>query len=162
MNKYISNEPTDFSSARIPSLSYDLDGTKVTVDDNTSKAAALASSFFPPPLITSSVPPDVVYPRPLRGIKYFSRDHIRQVFKTLSPYKAPGPDGIPNVVYIKCLDVLIDHIFFIYRAVLELCQYHSSWRESVTVVLQKLGKTDYGVAKAYWPIGLLNTLQPFQ
>ena len=92
------------------------------------------------------------------GIKYFSRDRICQVFKTLSPYKDPGPDGIPNVVDIKCLDVLIDHIFFIYRTVLELRQYHGSWCESVTVVLRKLGKTDYGVAKVYRPIGLLNTI----
>ena len=95
----------------IPLLSHDLDGTMVTVDDNASKSAALASSFFLPPPISSSVPPDAIYPRPLCGIKYFSKDHIRQVFRTLSLYKAPGPDGIPNMVYIKCLEVLIDHIF---------------------------------------------------
>lgn len=157
-NKYITNEPTDFSSARVLALSYVQDGARVIADNNTSKAAALASSFFPPAPISTSVPPDTIYPRLLRGIKYFSRDRIRQVFKSLSPYKAPGPNGIPNVVYIKCVDVLIDHIFFIYRAVLELRQYHGSWRESITVVLCKLGKADHGVAKAYRPVGLLNTL----
>ena len=41
---------------------------------------------------------------------------------------------------------------------MELHQYHGSWHESITVVLQKLGKTDYGVAKAYRPVGLLNIL----
>lgn len=102
-NKYISNEPTDFSSTRIPLLSHDLGGTRVTADDNASKTAALSSSFFLPPPISSSVPPDVVYTRPLCGIKYFSKNHSHQVFKTLSLYKAPEPDSIPNMVYIKCL-----------------------------------------------------------
>ena len=75
-NKYIASEPTDFSSARVPSLRYELDGVQVVADDNMSKAKALASSFFPPPPVSSSVPPDTVYPRPLHGIKYFSRDRI--------------------------------------------------------------------------------------
>ena len=41
---------------------------------------------------------------------------------------------------------------------MELRVYHQSWRESLTVVLRKGNKSDYGVAKAYRPIGLLNTL----
>ena len=48
-NKYISNEPTDYSNARIPSLhTVTNNNLPSTADDNASKAAALAESFFPP------------------------------------------------------------------------------------------------------------------
>lgn len=56
------------------------------------------------------------------------------------------------------MDALIDHLFYIYRAILELNTYHPRWLESVTLVLRKVGKTDYNVAKAYRPIGLLDTM----
>src|ERR1700691_860081 len=76
----------------------------------------------------------------------------------LSPYKALGGDGILNVVLIKCVDTLIDHIFYIYRAVFELKVYHPAWLESLTLVLHKIGKTNYDVAKAYRPIGFINMI----
>jgi hypothetical protein len=62
------------------------------------------------------------------------------------------------VVLIKCIDTLIDHIFYIYRAVFKLKVYHPAWLESLTLVLRKIGKTNYDVAKAYRPIGLINTI----
>ena len=157
-NKYMSNEPTDYSNARIPSLRIKVNGADALAEDNIAKAEALAKSFFPPPPAVSSVPANATYPEPLKGIKFFSRARIRQVFKTLSPYKAPGPDQIPNVVLTKCVDALIDHIFYIYRAVLELKVYHPAWLEILTLVLRKIGKPDYNVAKAYRPIGLIDTI----
>ena len=157
-NKYMTSEPTDYSNARIPPLQIKVNGMVGLAEDNVSKAEALAQSFFPPPPATSSVPPNAVYPEPLKGIKFFSRARIRQVFKTLSPYKAPGQDQIPNVVLIKCVDALIDHIFFIYRAVFELKVYHPAWLQSITLVLRKIGKASYDVAKAHRPIGLIDTI----
>jgi hypothetical protein len=59
---------------------------------------------------------------------------------------------------MKCVNALIDHIFFIYRAVFELKVYHPAWLESLTLVLHKIGKTDYDVAKSHRPIGLINTI----
>jgi hypothetical protein len=118
-------------------------------EDNIAKAAELASSFFPPPPATTSVPENFTYPAPLKGIRFHSRDHIRQVIKVLSPYKAPGPNKIPNVVYIKCIDSIIDHLFYIFRAVFELGTYHSRWLEIMTLVLRKIGKTNYDVAESY-------------
>ena len=76
----------------------------------------------------------------------------------LSPYKAPGPDKIPNVMLIKCCDTIIDHLFYIYRAVFEHDIYHSRWLESSTLVLRKIGKPTYNMAKAYRPIGLIDTI----
>ena len=56
------------------------------------------------------------------------------------------------------IDALIDHLFFIFRTLFELKVYHPSWLESITLVLHKIGKTSYDVAKSYHPIGLLNTM----
>jgi len=43
------------------------------------------------------------------------------------------------------------------NAVFTLKTYYEPWRESITVILQKPGKPDYTVPKAYRPIALLNT-----
>ena len=54
--------------------------------------------------------------------------------------------------------MLVDHLFFIYRAVFEHGIYHPRWLESTTLVLWTIGKPVYDVAKAYRPIGLINTI----
>ena len=95
---------------------------------------------------------------PLPGIKLFSCHHIKHAVHLLKPHKAPGPDGIPNVVLTKCIDALIDHLYFIFRAVLELNVYHEWWLRSITLVLCKIGKTTYNIAKLYHPISLLDTI----
>ena len=59
---------------------------------------------------------------------------------------------------MKCVDALIDHLFYIFRAVFKLTVYHPRWLESITLVLRKIGKTSYDVAKSYRPIGLIDTI----
>ena len=157
-NKYVTNEPSDYSNARIPSLKTTRNNAPALATTNTSKTEALKKMFFPPPPATSQVPDNFAYPRPLPGINFFTRKRIRQVAATLKPHKAPGPDGIPNVILIKSMDVLIEHLFFIYRAVFELNVYHNRWLTSTTLVLRKPGKPAYDVPNAYRPIGLLDTL----
>jgi hypothetical protein len=71
-NKYISSEPTDYSSTRVPPLRININGVDGLAEDNSSKVETLSQSFFPPLPIMSSVPPNVVYPEPLKGIKFFS------------------------------------------------------------------------------------------
>ena len=157
-NKYISNEPSDYSDVHIPALHIISNGMPDLADSNEQKVKALANSFFSPPPNTSYVPPHQEYPTPLKGPRFFSKERIRQVIRSLSPYKAPGPDKIPNIVLMKCADMLIDHLFYIFRAVFKLTVYHPRWLESITLVLRKIGKTTYDVAKSYWPIGLIATI----
>ena len=73
-------------------------------------------------------------------------------------YKAPGPDRIPNVVLRECTGTLTDHLYFIFRVIFELNVYPDEWRESITIILRKLGKPSYEDPKAYRPIALLNTM----
>jgi hypothetical protein len=66
-NKYITSEPTDYSSARIPTLRTTSNGLPDLAEDNLAKVAALAESFFPPPPTVSHDPPNQIYPTPLRS-----------------------------------------------------------------------------------------------
>ena len=59
---------------------------------------------------------------------------------------------------MKCVDALIDHLFYIFRAVFELNIYHPRWLESITVVLRKISKSSYDLAKSYCPISLIDTI----
>lgn len=58
----------------------------------------------------------------------------------------------------QCVDTIIDNLFFVFRAILKLNTYPTQWLNILTIVLRKPRKPAYNVAKAYWPIGLLDTL----
>ncbi len=72
--------------------------------------------------------------------------------------KAPGEDGIPNLILKLLIDSLLPHLYRIFNKCLDtgFCPIHF-W-SSITVVFRKPGKPDYITAKAYRPIALLNTL----
>ena len=157
-NNYITNAPSDYTNARIPSLKRsNPTGTNTTTDTNPGKVTELATAFFPPPPTCPSIPPSA-YPKPLETHGYFTRKDIRRTVSKLKPFKAPGIDGIQNIVLQKCIDTIIDHLYFLFRAILEHNAYPTSWLSSLTIVLRKPGKTSYDVAKAYRPIGLLTTI----
>ena len=124
---------------------------------NTEKTDALAGAFFPPPPLHPTLPHSC-YPEPADIFNYFTRAQIRKAAKKLPAFKAPGPDGIPNAVLKQCMDILIDRLYYIFRAIFELDVYPDEWKESITVVLRKPGKPSYKDPKAYRPIALLNTL----
>ena len=159
VNKYVTSEPSDYSSTRIPPLKVHNKELNqyFMATDNSDKAKALTNAFFPPPPLQSIIP-DSVYPEPLKARGSFSRNDICNAVRKLKPYKAPGEDCIQNIVLQHCIEAIIDHLYYIFRAVLELDAYPSRWLIILTIVLWKAGKTAYNVAKSYQPIGLLDTL----
>ena len=159
-NKYLNAEPTDYSSSRIPDLKVKTgptDSDKIMISENSDKAKELISTFFPPPPPTPNIP-NFVYPEPLKHKGRFTRDDIHSTIKKLKPFKAPGEDGIQNIVLQQCVNVIIDHIYFIFHTILELDAYPDRWLIILTIILRKAGKTSYNYAKLFCPIGLLNTL----
>jgi len=74
---------------------------------------------------------------------------IERQVQRFSPYKAYGPDKIANIVIQKCIDIIIDHLLFIYRAILKLSKYYGPWKEFITMVLRKPRKPSYETLKAY-------------
>jgi hypothetical protein len=158
-NKYISNLPGDRSKSRIPTLKVESPGNHVTVvTSNEGKAELLSKQFFPPAPTVSTVPDNYAYPQRVPTPTRITAEQVKRIIAKLSPYKAHGPDDIPNVVLIKCADMLTDYLVEIFAAVFTLETYSVSWKESFTAVLRKPGKPRYDVVKAHRPIALLNSI----
>jgi ribonuclease HI/exonuclease III len=158
-NKYLRNPIGDGGNPRIPTLrTTNANGQDREVNDNRDKATLFANTFFPSPPAESNVPPDYEYPAPLPDPPSITKEQIVRQILRLSPYKAYGPDEIPNVVLQRCLDLLLEYLYHIYKSTLILDTYYDPWREFTTVVLRKPGKPNYETPKAYRPIALLSTL----
>lgn len=147
----------DGGKCRIPVLKLTKDGQESQATTNNEKASMLAKSFFPPHP-PDEAPLQFVYPRPACEFSPITKEQIKRQLARLKPYKAPGPDSIPNIVLTKCANILVDRLLPIYRAMTEKSLYYAPWKLSTTVVLRKPGKPRYDTPKAYRPIALLNTL----
>ena len=62
-NKYVTNEPSDYSSARVPTLKTSVNNVPGMAEDNVAKAKALADSFPPPVLFLGTVRCNIPPPR---------------------------------------------------------------------------------------------------
>jgi hypothetical protein len=156
-HKYTSSPAGDGGRSRIPVLKLTRGNQETIASTNDEKASLLARTFFPPsPPV--DLPHHFDYPEPIDDYAPIRKEQIRRQLARLKPYKAPGPDGIPNIVLTKCADSLVDRLLPIYRAMVKNAWYYDPWRISTTVVLRKPGKPRYDTPKAYRPIALLNTL----
>lgn len=72
--------------------------------------------------------------------------------------KAPGPDGIPDLVLRILADVLTPPLTRLFNACLSFGYCPDHFRVAETVALRKPGKEDYTQVKSYRPVALLNTL----
>lgn len=158
-NKYISTEPKDGGKTRVPTLHVKRpDGSTTEANTNQEKSTIIAASFFPLPPTDDSVPPETLYPDPVAPHSPFTPAEITRAIIKLSGYKAPGPDGICNIVYKQCASILVPHLTHLFNTVITLDTYYEPWKRFTTVVLRKPGKPDYSVPKAFRPIALLNTM----
>ena len=156
-HKYTSSPAGDRGKSMIPVLKAECNGQEVTTTTNEEKSKILAKTFFLP-RPPDDTPIHFANPKPICDFDPISRDQIKRQLAKLKPYKAPRPDGIPNIVLTKCANVLVERLYFIYKAILELRVYYELWRTSTMVVLPKPGKPQYNIPKAYRPIALLNTM----
>ena len=144
-------------NVRSPVLKLTSNGQEQVADTNAAKSDILARTFFPPRPPADS-PLHFVYPKSACKFDPITKDQITRHLAKLKPYKAPGPDGIPDIVLSKCANTLADRLYYIYRAILKRNLYYTPWKQSTTVVLCKPGKPRYDTPKAYRPIALLNTM----
>ena len=165
-NKYISAADTVGGNVtRIPSLSSG-EGEQVSLAvTNEEKSRILVKTFFPMKRTANEEETrnvedieEVDTPGPICKMSKLTRDQITRHLAKLKPYKAPGPDGIPNIVLTKCADLLIDRLYYIYNAMVKHDLFYEPWKKFTTIVLRKPGKPKYNVPKAYRPIALINTL----
>ncbi|CDO77096.1 hypothetical protein BN946_scf184473.g40 [Trametes cinnabarina] len=157
-NRFLKRGATDGGGARIPPIWVEEAGQRRTLNSNEEKGAEFHRTFFLPPS-TSSVPSGP-YPAPRFAFKPITNTQVRRAISALRAFKAPGPDSIPNEVYKHCADTLTPVLGTLFRATFVLHYYPDRWKLSDTVVLQKPGKADYTIAKAWRPIALLNCIVP--
>ena len=133
-NKYISSPASDGGKTRIPSLRQQIDRQERTANSNQDKSKMLAETFFlkkpthAPPTADQGVQGE--HPPPVCGTQKISREQILRQLKRLKPFKAPGPDGIPNIMLTKCADILIDRLWIMYNAMLKKELYYTPWSTS--------------------------------
>ena len=157
-HKYIAAAPGDSGRTRIPDLTQNQEGTRTVANTNEGKGRLLAKTFFPCKPVEEEVTQTQSTVKPVCKADAISKEQIRRALARLKPYKAPGPDGIPNIVLTKCADLLVDRLWHIFAAIWDRGLYYHPWKESITIVLRKPGKPKYDTPKAYRPIALLNTL----
>jgi hypothetical protein len=69
--------------------------------------------------VAATLPAAQNYPDPICSMHKITKEQIRRQLKCLRPYKAPGPDEIPNIVLSQCAELIADRLLFIYSAILE-------------------------------------------
>ncbi|KAG2074136.1 hypothetical protein BDR04DRAFT_1151238 [Suillus decipiens] len=142
--------PKDGSKTHIPTLNVtNPDGTLSKAIMNSEKSKILAKSFFPLPPTNNSIPQNAIYPNPVEHMPPFSMDQIKHAINKLHGYKAPGPNGICNIVFKECSDILTPYLQHLFNAVISHHTYYQPWRKFTMVVLCKPGKPNYSVPKAY-------------
>src|SRR6202522_1076796 len=158
-NKFIREPVGDGGSPRIPTLkARSQESAEILVNDNEEKARIFARLFFPPAPPIQENYDQFEYPEPLPDPPRITVGQIRRLIAKLSPHKAPGPDGIPNIVLQKCVDIIISRLIRIYRAIMDFNLNYGPWKEFTTVVLRKPSKPSYEVPKAHRPIALISTM----
>jgi len=141
----------------MPALKYKSGDKELTAKTNDEKSQALAKSFFPTKLVDAGIPQKYRYLTACCKPDNITKEQIAYQICKLKPYKAPGPDSIPNIVLIRCANLLTDRLYYIYKAMFKRNLHYAPWKTFTMVVLCKPGKPRYDVPKAYRPIALLNT-----
>ena len=103
-HKYTSSPAGDGGKSRIPVLKAERNAQETSATTNEEKSKILAKTFFPP-RPPDDTPLQFVYPKPICDFDPISREQIKRQLAKLKPYKAPGPNGIPNIVLTKCANV---------------------------------------------------------
>jgi len=148
----------DGGKTRIPVLNLKVGEEVIRANTNQDKGRILAKGFFPTKPSADSTLDSCTYPPECESVGTITAEQIHAQLKKLKPYKAPGPDGILNIVLTKSADLIVERLTHIYQAMLKEGLMYKPWKEFVTVVLRKPGKPRYDTPKAYRPIALLNTM----
>jgi hypothetical protein len=117
-----------------------------------------SDAFFPKPPQNSSVPAEYNYPKPLPASPLITYSQIEIYIQCLSPYKASGPDEIPNIMLQKAFLLITDYLLHIFQAIFALKIYYEPWKHFTMVILHKLEKPNYEIPKVYCLIALFCTI----
>jgi exonuclease III len=131
------------------------DGTRTS--NSNEQAEELLAQFFP------SLPEDIQEegPQPQRSpilMPGITLEEIERQLFAMKPWKAPGEDGLPAMVWRQIWPSVKHRVLALFRRSVEEGELPSQWRHAKIIPLKKPNKEDYAVAKAWRPISLLSTL----
>lgn len=92
-----------------------------------------------------------------RPVKFTSPSEILHHIQSLKKKKAPGHDGIPNVILINLPKKGLAFLASLFNACLSISYFPKTWKKSIITVIHKPGKPSSQV-ESYRPISLLPTL----
>ena len=131
----------------------------ITALTKRNKVQCLIEEFFPPPAATvlNDLADDIDYPESV-DLPRISEREIQQAIENTASNKALGNDNIPNVILKRALQRILSALSWIYNTSLKLGYCPTHFRNSITVFLRKIDKSDYVILKSFRPIALLNTI----
>jgi reverse transcriptase-like protein len=124
-------------------------------------AQTLIKEFFKPPAEVASTDQERTNNEATReelAIEPVTEAEVQRAVFAANPYKAPGMDDIPAVVWQKVWPVLKHHIIKLFQLSINQAAIPQAWKTAKIIPLRKPKKEDYMLAKAYCPILLLATL----
>jgi hypothetical protein len=117
----------------------------------------LLSTFFPP--LPTNIEPEGERPqREEIAMPDLTLQEIEEKVMVAKPWKAPGEDGLPAIVWKKLWHVVKHRVWTLFDSSLREGVVPHQWRTAKIIPLKKPGKDDYTLAKAWRPISLLSTL----
>src|SRR4051812_39251749 len=85
-------------------------------------------------------------------------EEVEQRVFAVKPWKAPGNDGLPAMVWKQIWPVVKDRVLLLFQTSLDKGELPTQWRDAKIIPLKKPSKGNYTIAKAWRPISLLSTL----
>lgn len=131
------------------------DGT--VTRDKQEQMEELLGAFFPP------LPTDIddEQDRPHRApvaMPELTIEEVERKVMAAKPWKAPGVDGLPAMVWKQLWPVVKERVLHLFRLSVKDGDLPRQWRSAKIIPLKKPNKEDYTVARAWRPISLLSTL----
>ncbi|KAF4944619.1 hypothetical protein FSARC_14621, partial [Fusarium sarcochroum] len=100
-------------------------------------------------------------PRPRRrevAMPDLTTEEVEEKVMEAKPWRAPGQDGLPAMAWKQLWPVAKEWLMHLFRTSLSEGRLPDQWRTAKIIPLEKPGKKDYKIAKAWRPISLLSTL----
>ncbi|KJK85276.1 hypothetical protein H633G_10887 [Metarhizium anisopliae BRIP 53284] len=139
---------------KVPPLSK-ADGTVTT--DRQDQAEELLRTFFPPLPAMVEDEPDGPQ-RTALVMPELTMEEVERKVMAPKPWKAPGDDGLPAMVWKELWPVVKEWVLHLFRLSIKNGELPTQWRSARIIPLKKPDKDNYTVAGAWRPISLLSTL----
>lgn len=144
----------DTAFGKVPQL---VRADKSRTASNEEQTEELLATFFPP--LPDDIEDEGDRPqRPPVPMPDLTLEEIERQLLYAKPWKAPGDDGLPVIVWKKIWPVVKHRVLALFQASLAEGVLPHQWRHAKIIHLKKSDKPDYALAKAWRPISLLSTL----